>query len=108
MLNRELGDLADVVVALLVTQTRETQRRLTTTTVLLGKIDGELVDDLARVPRESSKQGTVSVHDDEAESRVGLEQLGKCLGVELVVTEVQGPGQVVKTCNTARRAERTY
>jgi hypothetical protein len=37
----QFGDLADVVVALLLTQTGETQGGLTTTAVLLGKIDGE-------------------------------------------------------------------
>ena len=38
VLNRQLGDLPNVIVALLVTKTRETQGGLTTSTVLLGKV----------------------------------------------------------------------
>jgi hypothetical protein len=37
----QFGDLADVVVALLFTETGETQSGLTTTAVLLGEIDRE-------------------------------------------------------------------
>lgn len=89
VLHRELGHLADVVVALLLTETGETERGLTTTAVLLGEIDRELVDDVTRVAAEGAEEGAVTVHDDEAELLVGLEQLGEGLGVELVVTEVQ-------------------
>jgi hypothetical protein len=48
-LHSKLGDFSDIVMALFVTQTGETERRLTTTTVLLGKIDGELMYDIASV-----------------------------------------------------------
>jgi hypothetical protein len=41
VLDCQLGDLADVVVTLLLAQTGETQGGLTTTAVLLGEIDGE-------------------------------------------------------------------
>ncbi len=41
VLYSQFGDLADVVVALLFTETGETQSGLTTTTVLLGEIDRE-------------------------------------------------------------------
>ena len=89
VLHRQLRHLTDVVVPLLLSETGETECRLTTTTVLLGKIDGELVDDVSRVAAEGAEEGAVTVHDDEAELLVGLEQLGEGLGVELVVTEVQ-------------------
>lgn len=89
VLHGELGHLAHVVVALLHAQTRETQRRLTTAAVLLGQVDRELVDDLARVAGQVAEQGAVAVHDDEAELGVRLEQLGEGLGVELVVAQVQ-------------------
>jgi hypothetical protein len=90
VLDSQLGNLSDVVVTLLLSQTGETESGLTTTTVLLGKIDRELVDDLTGVAAKSSKQGTVTFHDDEAKLLVGLEQLGQSLGVELVVAQVEG------------------
>ena len=90
VLHRQFGDLADVVVTLLLTQTRETQSGLTATAVLLGQIDGELLQDLSGIAGEGTEKGTVSVHDDEAILGVGLEQLAQSLGVELVVTEVEG------------------
>ena len=36
VLDRQLSDLADIVVSLFITETRETQSRLSTTTMLLG------------------------------------------------------------------------
>lgn len=89
MLHGELGDLAHVVVPLLVAQTRETQCGLPTTAVLLREVDGELVDDLAGVARDGAEERAVAVHDDEPELGVGLEQLLERLGVKLVVTEVE-------------------
>ena len=67
VLNSKLGDLADVVVALLVTQTRETQRRLTTTTVLLREIDREFVDNFTGIASDGTEQSPVTIHNDEAE-----------------------------------------
>lgn len=90
VLNGVFGDLADVVVTFLLTQTSETQGRLTTTTVLLGKIDRELLADFTSVSRKSTEEGTVTVHDDETKGLVGLEQFTQSLGVELVVAKVQG------------------
>lgn len=89
VLNSQLGDLADVVVTLLLTQTGETQGGLTTTAVLLGQIDGELLQDFSGVAGKGTEESTVAVHDDESILGVGLEQLAQGLGVELVVTEVQ-------------------
>lgn len=91
MLDGKLGNLADVVVTLFITKTRETQRRLTTTAVLLGQIDGELVDDLASVTGNGTEERAVTVHDDEAELGVGLEQLLQRLSVEFVIAEVERP-----------------
>lgn len=104
VLYRQFSDLADVVVALFFTETSETQSGLTTTAVLLGKIDGEptpvsfvhgeaswshlLVDNLTGVSRQSAEERTVSVHDDETELLVRLEQLAQCLGVKFVVAKV--------------------
>ena len=70
MLNRQFGNLADVVVTLLVTQTRETQGRLSTTSVLLWEIDGKFMDDLASVSGQGPEESAVTVHDDEAEAGV--------------------------------------
>ena len=89
-LNGQFGDLADVVVTLFLTETGKTQGGLTTTTVLLGKIDGELVDDVAGVSTKRTEQGTVTIHNDETELLVGVEKLGESFGVELVVAKVEG------------------
>ena len=48
--------LPDVVVPLLHAQTRETQRGLTSAAVLLGEVDGELVQDVAGVALEGKKK----------------------------------------------------
>lgn len=74
-LGGKLGDLANVVVTLLQTQTSETQGRLTTTTVLLGQIDQELVQHCAGVAAHNTEKGTVTIHNDEAELVVTLQQL---------------------------------
>lgn len=89
VLDSQLGDLPDVVVTLLLSKTGETKGGLTTTTVLLGQIDGELVNDFARVTAQSTEKSSVTVHYDEAKLLVGLEELGKGLSVELVVAKVQ-------------------
>lgn len=89
VLHSELGNLADVVVTLLLTQTGETQSRLTTTTVLLGEIDRELLDDVTSVTAQGTEQSTVTVHHNETKLLIGLQQLGKSLGMELVVTEIK-------------------
>ncbi len=67
VLNSMFSDLADIVVSLFVTKTRETESRLTTTAVLLGEIDSKFVDDFTRVASESAKKGAVTIHDDETE-----------------------------------------
>lgn len=52
--------------ALLQTQTRETQRRLATTAVLLWEVDQHAVQHVSRVPRQGPEQGSVSVHHNKA------------------------------------------
>ena len=96
VLHGELGDLADVVVPLLVTQTRETQGGLSSTAVLRREVDGELVDDLARVSGDGAEERAVSVHDDEPELGVRLEQLLQGLCVELVVAKVERTAEQVR------------
>jgi hypothetical protein len=88
-----LGDLAHVVVTLLHTETSETECGLSSTAVLFREVDGEFLEDLASVTSDGSEEGSVSVHDDETEASVGLEELGEGVGVELVVAEVEGPGE---------------
>jgi hypothetical protein len=56
VLDRQLGDFADVVPSCLFSETRETQRGLTTTTVLLGQVDGEFVNHLAGVSGKCSEE----------------------------------------------------
>ena len=80
-----LCDLAQIVVSLLETETSETKGGLTTATVLLGQVDAELVDDGARVSGQRREQRAVSVHDDETELLITLQQLIQSLGVETIV-----------------------
>lgn len=48
------------------------------------------MDNLTSVATQSAKESSVSVHDNETEFLVGLEQLGQGFGVKLVVTKVKG------------------
>ena len=75
--------------ALLEAEARKAQRRLAAAPVLLRQVDRELVEDLAVVARERAEEAAVTVHHDEAELVVGLEQLLQRLGVELVVAQVE-------------------
>lgn len=70
-------------------QACETQRRLSSPSVFLGQIHSELMEDLTSVARESPKETSVSIHDDETIPVVGLQELVQRLGVELVVTQVE-------------------
>ena len=72
ILYSKFGHLADVVVTLLFSQTGETKGGLTPTTVLLGQVDGEFVDNISGIATECAEECTISVHDDEAELLVGL------------------------------------
>ena len=61
MLNGQLGDFSDVVTTGFLSQTGETQGRLTTTTVLLGEVDGEFVNDFTSVTGQGSEQRAVTI-----------------------------------------------
>jgi len=91
VLHGQFCDLAHVVVSLFVAQTGETQGRLTTTTVFLGEVDSELMNNLTSVARDGSEEGTVSIHDDEPKLGVRFEQLLQSLRVEFIVTQVERP-----------------
>jgi hypothetical protein len=56
MLDGQLGDFTDIVVSLFVTQTGETQRGLSSSTVLLGEVDSEFVDDFTGVSGEGTEE----------------------------------------------------
>ena len=56
MLDGELGDFTHIVVSLFTTETGETERRLSSSTVLLGEVDGEFVDDLSGVSSEGTEE----------------------------------------------------
>mmetsp|Transcript_3732 Transcript_3732/g.13105 ORF Transcript_3732/g.13105 Transcript_3732/m.13105 type:complete len:297 (-) Transcript_3732:231-1121(-) len=88
-LNGGLGDLPDVVVPLLQTETRKTEGGLTSTAVLLGQLHSKLVQDLAVVPAQGSVEGPVTVHHNEAVPLVALQELAQSVRVELVVAKVQ-------------------
>lgn len=59
------------------------------TYVLLGQVDGESLKNFSGVTTQGTEKRTVTVHDDETELLVRLQQLAQCFGVELVITEVE-------------------
>lgn len=61
VLDRQLGNLSDVVASRLLSKTRETQRRLTTSTVLLRQVDAELVDDFSGVAGQGAEEGAITI-----------------------------------------------
>ena len=73
MLHCVFGNLSNVVVSLFVSQTRETQRRLSSASVLFWEIDSEFVYDFTSIASENTEKSTITVHDNEAEAGVGFE-----------------------------------
>jgi hypothetical protein len=90
MLHRKFGDLSNVIVSLFITETRETKRGLTTSSVLFGEIDGELVDYFTCVACEGAEECAITIHDDEPEFLIGFQKLGERFGVELVIAKIEG------------------
>lgn len=74
MLHCVFGDLSNVVVSLFVSQTRETQRRLSSASVLFRQIDSKFVYNFTSVSSENTEEGAVTIHDDEAKAGVGFEK----------------------------------
>lgn len=60
------------------------------THVLLGQVDGKTLKNFAGIATQGTEKRTVTVHDNETELLVRLQQLTQRLGVELVVTKVEG------------------
>ncbi|KAH3660506.1 hypothetical protein OGAPHI_007092 [Ogataea philodendri] len=89
VLNSHLGDFSDIVVSLLVSQSGETQCRLSTSSMLLRQINCEFVQNFSGVTGQSTKQGSITVHHNETKSVVTFKQFGQRLGVELVITQIQ-------------------
>mmetsp|Transcript_9829 Transcript_9829/g.18360 ORF Transcript_9829/g.18360 Transcript_9829/m.18360 type:complete len:233 (+) Transcript_9829:1300-1998(+) len=71
------------------TETCETKGGLTTTTVLLGKIDKEFVKNLASITTKGTEEGSVTIHDNKTVLIIRFEQLVKRFSMELVVTEIE-------------------
>jgi len=57
--------------------------------VLLRQVDGKALKNFTGVATQGTKQRTVTVHDNETELLVRLQQLTQRLGVELVVTKIE-------------------
>mmetsp|Transcript_16231 Transcript_16231/g.50376 ORF Transcript_16231/g.50376 Transcript_16231/m.50376 type:complete len:399 (+) Transcript_16231:242-1438(+) len=89
VLRRALRDLAQVVVAALLADTREAVLGLATATVLLRELDGEGAELLLHVAGDGEVVAPVTVDDDEAKALIGLEHAVELIGVELVVAHVE-------------------
>jgi len=65
--DRKFSNLTDIVVTLFFSETGKTNSRLTTSSVLLGKIDLHLVYNFTGVTRQGAEKSTVTIHNNEAE-----------------------------------------
>ena len=57
--------------------------------MLFGQVNGEFLHHFSCIARQGAKQGTVAIHDDETKFLIRLEQFAECLGMKLVVAQVQ-------------------
>ena len=74
--------------ALLFTKTSETDRRLTTSTMLLGQLHRHSLDDLLVVTLEGGKKHSVTIDDDETKLVIVLEEGEKRVSEESVLALV--------------------
>lgn len=58
--------------------------------MLLGQVDGETLQDFSGIATEGTEKSAVTVHHNETELLVRLQQLAQGFGVELVVTKIEG------------------
>jgi hypothetical protein len=80
---------SNIIVTFLVSESRKAKGGLTSTTMLLWEVDSEFVDHFTCITGKSSEEGAISIHDNETEAGIGLEQFGERFSVELVVTKVE-------------------
>lgn len=57
--------------------------------MLLGQVDGETLQDFSGVATQGTEKRAVTIHHNEAELLVRLQQLTQGFGVELVVTKIE-------------------
>ena len=74
VLSGQLTALDDVQMALLLSETCETNSRLTTTTVLFGQLHWHALDDLLVISLQSGEKHSITVDDDKAEFVVVLQE----------------------------------
>ena len=88
MLCEELATFADVVVALFLSDTGETDGRLTTAAVLFGEGDHDTLKDFFVVALECGVEDSIAVDNHKSELFVVFEQSLQWLGVEFVLALV--------------------
>jgi len=100
--NSGFSDLTHVVMTLLKTNTSETKSGLTTTTVLLRKLDVELVKDCTSRTSDLTEESTVTIHDDETEFLIIFKESLESLSVEAVIAHVEGGLERLERLNINR------
>ena len=75
----DFGHFANEIVPFLHAKSSKSKGTLTTASVFLRQIDGELGEHLARVALQRAEQCSVAVDDDEAEARIIGQQGLQCL-----------------------------
>ena len=88
VLASKLTALDDVQMTLFFSKTSETHSGLSTSTVLLGQLDGHSVDDLLVHTLEGGEHDTGTINDDEAEFFVVLKEYEERFSVETVLALV--------------------
>lgn len=88
MLCKELATFADVVVSLFLSDTGETDGRLTTAAVLFGEGDHDTLEDFFVVALECGVEDSIAVNNHKSELFVVFEQSLQRLGVEFVLALV--------------------
>ena len=81
-LRGQFGHLAHVIVTLFQAQTRKTQRRLSTASVLFGQVDTKLVKNFPVTALDGAVETAVTVHDDKAKGFVVHEEFVASLPYE--------------------------
>ena len=88
VLRGQLAAFDDVKMTLLLSETRETNSRLTTATVLLRQLDWHTLNDLLVVALKRRKEHSVTIDNDESKLVIVLEEREQRLRLKTILTSV--------------------
>ena len=88
VLRGQFAAFDDVKMTLLLSETRETNSRLTTATVLLRQLDWHTLNDLLVVALKRCKEHSVTIDNDESKLVIVLEEREQRLRLKTILTSV--------------------